>query len=455
VLLRQVHPTGIRFRLLDTIRGFGLERLSEGGGELSVRRRHRDYYLRLMESAGPRLFSAEGPAWVERMRLDHPNVRAALGFSLSQPGEAAAGLRLATVLWFGWRELGMIGEGRRWLSQLLAADRTGSAARARALCVNASLAILQGDVTAARASLAESTRAADQFNDDVARAFAEVFSGQVAIVEGDLAEAVRLLEHAAGAQRANRDAVGTAVAVILLTLAASAIGDRARASQLAGEYLSLCAEHGATLFAPFGHRALSIEHWRSGEIDRAVDEARDVVRLQWANHDPIGAGEGLEVLAWAAAARGDAERAAFFLGALVEVWRTVGTPLYGFPHLVRYHDQCLSTCRRILGTKTFEVTADRGARADFGDVVAYALDQRRVTAPAARGQTSSLLTRREREVAKLVAEGMSNREIGSALVVSPRTAEAHVEHILVKLGFTSRAQIATWVTAQQRDKNSG
>ena len=59
-----------------------------------------------------------------------------------------------------------------------------------------------------------------------------------------------------------------------------------------------------------------------------------------------------------------------------------------------------------------------------------------------------LLTRREREIAELIATGASNKEIASALVISPRTAEGHVVHILNKLGFTSRVQIAAWVSGQ-------
>jgi DNA-binding NarL/FixJ family response regulator len=58
----------------------------------------------------------------------------------------------------------------------------------------------------------------------------------------------------------------------------------------------------------------------------------------------------------------------------------------------------------------------------------------------------AVLTQREREVLALVGQGMSNKEIAARLVISPRTAEAHVEHILAKLGFTSRAQVAVWIT---------
>jgi DNA-binding NarL/FixJ family response regulator len=68
-----------------------------------------------------------------------------------------------------------------------------------------------------------------------------------------------------------------------------------------------------------------------------------------------------------------------------------------------------------------------------------------------RGPTADaalILTHREREVAALVARGLSNREIARHLTIAERTAENHVEHILNKLGFRSRSQIAAWVTEQ-------
>jgi DNA-binding NarL/FixJ family response regulator len=60
-----------------------------------------------------------------------------------------------------------------------------------------------------------------------------------------------------------------------------------------------------------------------------------------------------------------------------------------------------------------------------------------------------VLTRREREVAELLAEGLSNKDIAARLVISVRTAETHAQNILAKLGFGSRAQITAWVTQQE------
>ena len=83
-----------------------------------------------------------------------------------------------------------------------------------------------------------------------------------------------------------------------------------------------------------------------------------------------------------------------------------------------------------------------------GEAVAKALG----VTPPARTQAAVTppppLTAREREIAALVAEGLSNRAIAQALVISPRTVDGHVEHILSKLGFGSRAQIASWAARE-------
>jgi DNA-binding NarL/FixJ family response regulator len=68
-------------------------------------------------------------------------------------------------------------------------------------------------------------------------------------------------------------------------------------------------------------------------------------------------------------------------------------------------------------------------------------------------ETATPLTRREHQIAELIAKGLSNKDIAINLVISQRTAESHVEHILAKLGFASRVQIAAW-TAQRSDPGS-
>jgi non-specific serine/threonine protein kinase len=117
------------------------------------------------------------------------------------------------------------------------------------------------------------------------------------------------------------------------------------------------------------------------------------------------------------------------------------------------HEQYERATRDILGEKAFERAFGRGVRLSFDEAVAYALGDR--DRPAAQSSSTQpgaavrgSLTRREREVADLIRQGLSNKEISGKLVISQRTAEGHVEHILTKLGFTTRSQVAAWVAEQ-------
>jgi non-specific serine/threonine protein kinase len=117
------------------------------------------------------------------------------------------------------------------------------------------------------------------------------------------------------------------------------------------------------------------------------------------------------------------------------------------------HHDCETRCREALGDPAFEEAFARGGTRSTDNLVWYALGERNLSpesAPARPMAPSTLLTRREQQVAGLVAQGMSNKLIAGSLVISQRTAEAHVERILQKLGFSSRAQIAAWVAATSR-----
>jgi non-specific serine/threonine protein kinase len=144
------------------------------------------------------------------------------------------------------------------------------------------------------------------------------------------------------------------------------------------------------------------------------------------------------------------------MGAAEELARSMGSFTALFPELQIHHEQCKRTVREALGEQAFELARSEGRCLNFDAAIAYALreqaaDNAKAQASAA---TSLKLTKRERQVAALVAEGLTNRAIAARLVISPRTAQGHVEHILTKLGFTSRTQISAWVADQAtRDRD--
>lgn len=129
------------------------------------------------------------------------------------------------------------------------------------------------------------------------------------------------------------------------------------------------------------------------------------------------------------------------------MWHVIGMPLFGYETLLEWSEQAREKTRAALGDKNYEEHVRRGAQFTQQEVVSYAIDKAdRPTAARAKVTAADHeLTKREYEVAKLVADGMSNPEIAAHLVISPRTADTHVQHILTKLGFTARAQIAGWI----------
>ena len=147
-------------------------------------------------------------------------------------------------------------------------------------------------------------------------------------------------------------------------------------------------------------------------------------------------------------ARGAFERAARLQGASVSVWESVPGRLPPPMHAHAHH--CEQLVVDALGERRRQHLYVQGRLLDRPAAVALGLARPASDTAAAAGRaTASVLSRREDEVADLVAEGLTDREIATRLVISQRTAESHVQHMLAKLGFRSRTQIATWVTQRQ------
>jgi DNA-binding NarL/FixJ family response regulator len=163
----------------------------------------------------------------------------------------------------------------------------------------------------------------------------------------------------------------------------------------------------------------------------------------------------LEALAWIAASGRQYERAAVLLGAAAALWRSMAVTLDGVEHLAVYQRDCYRQTRQALGEQAFQAAHTRGSELPAEDAFGYALQQSPTPAvPAmptliAPEPGTALLTPRELQVARLLAGGCTNKEIAARLVISQRTAEGHVERILTKLSFSSRAEVAAWVARSQ------
>jgi len=145
-----------RFTMLETIREYALERLKASGEEDILRRQHAAYYLALAEGAEPQIQGAEQAAWLDRLEMEHDNLRAALSWALTD-GAAEIGLRLAAALGEFWWPRGHVSEGRRWLAAALACSGAATVAtRAKALYRAGELAYAQGEYGTAATLLEES-----------------------------------------------------------------------------------------------------------------------------------------------------------------------------------------------------------------------------------------------------------------------------------------------------------
>ena len=174
ILLREGQGTA-RYRLLDTIREFGLTKLRGRGNERALRLRHQRWYAAL--AARQEAFGSGRAAWIAALDADHENLRAALRFCLAEPCQATAGAQLACDLWRYWETHGHLTEGRRILAALLDRLGPGDPDRPRVLWTAGFLAQFQGDIPAARRLLEACLSAARQAGDVSAEAWASSFLG--------------------------------------------------------------------------------------------------------------------------------------------------------------------------------------------------------------------------------------------------------------------------------------
>jgi non-specific serine/threonine protein kinase len=379
VLTVEEHPAGRRYRLLETVRQYGLDRLRDGTaerGEAVLRRRHRDWYLDLAERFHADWFGPRQPQWTRRMRVEQANLRAALGYCLADPEQAPAGVRLAGALCYFWLGCGALHEGRHWLEPALAAEPRPTRDRLRALSAYIWLVNVQGDHTVAAASALRLLEQARQADEPVSVANAVSQLGYTFTMRGDLAAARPLLTEALSRYHQLNQPDLTLPAnmtKVLLAIVLLLQGDPAQAADLCAQCQTVCRAHGDRW--QLGHALSGAAHIATllGDLAQAGAYARESLRVRSGLDDPLGVASSLEWLAWLAAADGDHQRAARLLGAADRQWRIVGQPSYGSPEWLRPHQQCETTTRQALGDATFEREFRRGTGLTLDKTITYAL----------------------------------------------------------------------------------
>ena len=449
---------GRRYRMLDTIREYGAEQLSALGETADLRRRHRDHYLALAERAVAGSLSAAQVGWLVKLQQETHNLRVALDYSYTCPGQERAGLRMTVLLRQYWLMLGLFSEGRRWHDLALALPPApplvpppatgGGEVCDYALAVYGAgvLAVLQGDLEVAAPLLARAADLAGEIGDTEFCAHVRDAQGIARFFAGDLAGAQAAHESAQAtyAEVGYHDIFalvsGTRLAAVCLLS-----GDLDRARSLSDECLQRCQDLGEQWARGTALWSRGAARWLSGDTVGAIDDTLACLRIKESLGDLHTITMSIDLIAVALADQGDYARAAELSGAGDALWKTLRAPVQQGPYYAEIRRGAAEKCRQALGDENFRAVHQRGLGLSVAEAIAVARNEVAAPGPGAAG---SPLTKRELEIAGLVSEGLGNREIAERLVLSKRTVDAHLEHIFTKLGYSARAQVAVWFSRQ-------
>jgi len=454
VVLR-VDRDGTRYLLLDTIREFGAEKLAAAGDAELVRERHLARYLGLAAYLGENPFADDQVSRYRQLRLEHADLRAALEYALAAPGRHRDAAAMAISLDAYWQMSSAPGEGRHWLGKILPRLGQLSRARALALIIDGYLGCLQDDTTGGLAELEEGIALAEERGDARIRARGYLNLMMALAFAGRYEEAARAGALACEGALAAGD---TAMLVVL----DSHVGYLHMLAGEVDEGLARCRDGLARLGPDSGERwqqgyLLLLEGiclFLRGDLARSTEAFRAALAMKHEIGDTMGVGYALEGTAWLAAAEQRFTRAAWLLGAAEARWQLVGGRLGHNATAETLHARASQAARDALGEERYRALHDQGAGYPLAQIVRLAKQDADELppgpAPAGEdagpaGPAAPGLTIREREIAALVAEGLSNRQIAVRLVISKRTVDAHIEHIYGKLGVSSRVQLASWL----------
>ncbi|MEU6645650.1 LuxR C-terminal-related transcriptional regulator [Saccharomonospora sp. NPDC046836] len=432
------------YRMLEIVRDYVGAKLAGTGDEDAVRARQVRFYVELSRSYREDGFGPRQLDWFSRLRREHVNLRAVLEYCLSTPGHEIDALNIAASLWNFWYCGGFLAEGYRYLRRGLDATDGHTMVRARGLYWASYVGVHVGEFDAVRPMLAELQEIADHLDDDELRAGYAECCGTAAFHSGDLRAGAMYLEQALTGYRATGDALLVFDTLIVLAAVYFFLEDP-RGADVAAEALALTERHDAQWSRAYALWAVAIHHWRAGRNTEATALLKDAVELRLPERSLQAF--LLEALTWCATADGDYERAARLLGASDAVWRLSGILVREMSPYRTIAEDCAAAAREALGPEGFDTAYAEAATFGVDDAIDYALHgKRRGTSAAgpARRRYPGGLTRREWQIADLVAQGMTNTDIAATLVIGRRTVETHVEHILEKLGFNSRNQVGTW-----------
>jgi non-specific serine/threonine protein kinase len=442
----------MRYRMLEPVRQYGRQKLKESGEADAVRARHAAMFLALAEEAEPELAGPQQRLRVDQLEKEHDNLRAALSWALER-GQSELALRLSAALGDFWYLRGRLTEeGRGWLE---AALRQGGehtmAVRVKALVRAGSIAMEQRDFER-MVALDEEALALSRESGDKASSAAALFNlGMVALLRNENEKAIALFEEAAGLARDVGNVASLSLSIHGLALTFMQKLDLERAAALQRENLARARKTGDEHMLSMSIGLGGLIALGEGNYERAEALGSEALKMFWRMDQRNYIPTALQLFAAAAAGRGEPVRSARLCGASQALHEAIGAGLSAGERA--YFERHLATARAHLDDTTWEKAWAEGRTMTFEQAVEYALRTGKPSSAESIGVEEHLvgkqpvapLTRREEEVAALIARGLTNRQIATELSISEHTAATHVTRILKKLGLHSRSQLAGWV----------
>ncbi len=476
-----------RYRLLDTVRQFAVDQVTDAAEADRIRSAHRDCMLALAEGMVRTAVVPDEASWQERVDTyqralaDWANFQLALAYC-AERGAAEHGLRLCHAMAISWLLSGDQ-SGAAWLDRFLAsAVPVPAALRARSLVVRAEIAFEQQDFEAAERFAEQSARVGRDLPGDEhgILAGAQRMLAVTAMLAGRPAEALTLADTAVAAARVAGDAWDAGVTLAVKAGLLASLGDEAGARLLYTEAMAVLGEgrgwavanvryglgrlatgsgdhdeaaghfgDALAMYSQVGARPqmarclawlgrLAMER---GDFAAARASLTECVRLSLETGQRLAITRSLVALALFAAASDDLPAAIRLAGTAQALAQAIGSPL---PSAARISG-LIDSARASLGPESVAALLAEGKRTSPHQAAQAMLA---VSKPPGLKPWPGPLTDREQEVARLVADGLSNRAIGERLAISQATAARHVANIFVKLGFSSRAQLIAWVLSR-------
>jgi non-specific serine/threonine protein kinase len=443
ILIRGESDGSVRYGMLETLREYGHDRLAGSGDLPRVARLHRDWCTALAMRYWAEWIGPGQETAVARLRREHANLRVALDYCVSTSGDAGRAVTICVALDTYWTIRGFLAEARFWMAKALDVLAPEAPERSAALVLDAFCALHQGELEQSKATLVAAERATTSAKHAVTTGYLVLMRGMADLNTYHEARARDRFATALTTFRATGYRQGEFYAAYLHGLATGLAGAPEEGRALLKHAIAASEEIGEIFWRSYAQWGLGIIEALHGDADAAQQSALTALRLAQIVDNRLGEAVNVTLLAGIAQRRQDYVTTATLSGFSDALWADLGLNPDNYGVFGTIRRTGLDDAQAALPPGEFDALAAQGRALPRLDGLRYALGEPLAT-PA---PLTNPLTKRETEIAALIAEGLTNRQIATKLYIAPRTADTHVDHILTKLQFRSRAQVAAWLVS--------